>query len=61
MMARDAGADLIKIFPAPVGGQNIKALKAPFPHVPFMRSGGVDQVTERFHPRELSRSASAAS
>jgi 2-dehydro-3-deoxyphosphogluconate aldolase/(4S)-4-hydroxy-2-oxoglutarate aldolase len=47
MMAHDAGADLIKIFPsAQVGGPSyIKALKAPFPHVPFIASGGVDQVT----------------
>jgi 2-dehydro-3-deoxyphosphogluconate aldolase/(4S)-4-hydroxy-2-oxoglutarate aldolase len=47
MMARDAGADLIKIFPcSQVGGPSyIKALKAPFPHVPFIASGGVDQVT----------------
>jgi 2-dehydro-3-deoxyphosphogluconate aldolase/(4S)-4-hydroxy-2-oxoglutarate aldolase len=47
MMARDAGADMIKIFPcAAVGGPSyIKALKAPFPHVPFIASGGVDQVT----------------
>ncbi len=47
MVARDAGADLIKIFPcAQVGGPSyIKALKAPFPHVPFIASGGVDQVT----------------
>jgi 2-dehydro-3-deoxyphosphogluconate aldolase / (4S)-4-hydroxy-2-oxoglutarate aldolase len=47
MMAHDAGADLIKIFPcSQVGGPSyIKALKAPFPHVPFIASGGVDQVT----------------
>jgi 2-dehydro-3-deoxyphosphogluconate aldolase/(4S)-4-hydroxy-2-oxoglutarate aldolase len=47
MMARDAGADLIKIFPcSQVGGPSyIKALKAPFPNVPFIASGGVDQVT----------------
>ena len=47
MVARDAGADLIKIFPcAQVGGPSyIKALKAPFPNVPFIASGGVDQVT----------------
>jgi len=47
MIAHDAGADLIKIFPcAQVGGPSyIKALKAPFPHVPFIASGGVDQVT----------------
>jgi 2-dehydro-3-deoxyphosphogluconate aldolase / (4S)-4-hydroxy-2-oxoglutarate aldolase len=47
MMARDCGADLIKIFPcSQIGGPSyIKALKAPFPHVPFIASGGVDQVT----------------
>ena len=47
MMARDAGADLVKIFPcAQVGGPSyIKALRAPFPHVPFIASGGVDQET----------------
>jgi 2-dehydro-3-deoxyphosphogluconate aldolase/(4S)-4-hydroxy-2-oxoglutarate aldolase len=47
MIARDAGADLIKIFPcSQVGGPSyIKALKAPFPDVPFIASGGVDQVT----------------
>jgi len=47
MMAHDAGADLVKIFPcAQVGGPSyIRALKAPFPHVPFIASGGVDQVT----------------
>jgi 2-dehydro-3-deoxyphosphogluconate aldolase / (4S)-4-hydroxy-2-oxoglutarate aldolase len=47
MMAREAGADLIKIFPcSQVGGPSyIKALQAPFPHVPFIASGGVDQVT----------------
>ena len=47
MIARDAGADLIKIFPcSQVGGPGyIKALKAPFPDVPFIASGGVDQVT----------------
>ncbi len=47
MMAHDAGADLIKIFPcANVGGPSyIKALKAPFPDVALVASGGVDQVT----------------
>jgi 2-dehydro-3-deoxyphosphogluconate aldolase/(4S)-4-hydroxy-2-oxoglutarate aldolase len=47
MMAHNAGANLIKIFPcSSVGGPNyIKALKAPFPHVPFIASGGVDQTT----------------
>jgi 2-dehydro-3-deoxyphosphogluconate aldolase / (4S)-4-hydroxy-2-oxoglutarate aldolase len=47
MMAHNAGADLIKIFPcAAVGGPTyIKALKAPFPHVPFIASGGVTQTS----------------
>jgi 2-dehydro-3-deoxyphosphogluconate aldolase / (4S)-4-hydroxy-2-oxoglutarate aldolase len=47
MMAHNAGADLIKIFPcAAVGGPSyIKALRSPFPHVPFIASGGVDQTT----------------
>lgn len=47
MMAQNAGADLIKIFPcAQVGGPSyIKALRAPFPNIPFIASGGVDQVT----------------
>jgi 2-dehydro-3-deoxyphosphogluconate aldolase/(4S)-4-hydroxy-2-oxoglutarate aldolase len=47
MMAENAGADLVKIFPcAAVGGPSyIKALRAPFPHVSFIASGGVDQVT----------------
>jgi 2-dehydro-3-deoxyphosphogluconate aldolase / (4S)-4-hydroxy-2-oxoglutarate aldolase len=47
MMAHNAGADLIKIFPcAAVGGPGyIKALRSPFPHVPFIASGGVDQTT----------------
>jgi 2-dehydro-3-deoxyphosphogluconate aldolase / (4S)-4-hydroxy-2-oxoglutarate aldolase len=47
MMAHNAGADLIKIFPcAAVGGPSyIKALRAPFPHAAFIASGGVDQTT----------------
>ena len=47
MMAHDAGADLIKIFPcSSMGGPNhIRALQPPFPHIGFIASGGVDQVT----------------
>ncbi len=47
MAAHNAGADMIKVFPcANVGGPSyIKALKAPFPTVAFVASGGVDQVT----------------
>ena len=47
MAAHNAGADLIKIFPcAQVGGPGyIKALRAPFPKIPLIASGGVDQFT----------------
>ena len=42
-----AGADLIKVFPcAQVGGDSyIRALKAPFPDLPLIASGGVNQQT----------------
>ncbi len=42
-----AGSDYVKIFPcANVGGPSyIKALKAPFPQVPLIASGGVNQQT----------------
>jgi 2-dehydro-3-deoxyphosphogluconate aldolase/(4S)-4-hydroxy-2-oxoglutarate aldolase len=42
-----AGADFIKIFPcAQLGGASyIKALKSPFPHIPLIASGGVNQQT----------------
>jgi 2-dehydro-3-deoxyphosphogluconate aldolase/(4S)-4-hydroxy-2-oxoglutarate aldolase len=45
--ASRAGAGLIKIFPcAQMGGPSyIKALKAPFPHVALIASGGVNQQT----------------
>ncbi|MGD0298252.1 MAG: bifunctional 4-hydroxy-2-oxoglutarate aldolase/2-dehydro-3-deoxy-phosphogluconate aldolase [Bryobacteraceae bacterium] len=43
--AAKAGADFVKIFPcAQIGGPGyIKALKSPFPEVPFIASGGVNQ------------------
>lgn len=45
--AWQSGADLIKVFPcAQVGGASyIHALKAPFPDVPFVAAGGVNQQT----------------
>lgn len=45
MEAAKAGADFIKIFPcAQLGGPSyIRALKSPFPDVPFIASGGVNQ------------------
>jgi 2-dehydro-3-deoxyphosphogluconate aldolase/(4S)-4-hydroxy-2-oxoglutarate aldolase len=47
MMARKAGADFVKIFPcAHVGGPAyMRALKAPFPKVHLIASGGVNQKT----------------
>jgi 2-dehydro-3-deoxyphosphogluconate aldolase/(4S)-4-hydroxy-2-oxoglutarate aldolase len=47
MAALRAGADMIKIYPcSQVGGPAyIKALRAPFPHVAFIASGGVNQQT----------------
>ena len=47
MLARKAGADLVKVFPcAQVGGPGyIRALKAPFPDVRMIASGGVNQQT----------------
>ncbi len=45
--ASRAGAELVKIFPcAQMGGPGyIKALRAPFPHIALIASGGVNQQT----------------
>jgi 2-dehydro-3-deoxyphosphogluconate aldolase/(4S)-4-hydroxy-2-oxoglutarate aldolase len=45
--AWQAGADLIKVFPSALwgGASYIRALKAPFPDVPLVASGGVNQQT----------------
>ena len=41
-MAYEAGADIIKLFPADVLGMNfIKGIKAPMPHLKVMPTGGV--------------------
>lgn len=47
MMASKAGAGFVKVFPcAQLGGpEYIKALRRPFPHVPMIASGGVNQQT----------------
>jgi 2-dehydro-3-deoxyphosphogluconate aldolase/(4S)-4-hydroxy-2-oxoglutarate aldolase len=47
MAAWKAGPDFIKVFPcAQVGGPAyIKALRGPFPHIPFIAAGGVNQQT----------------
>jgi 2-dehydro-3-deoxyphosphogluconate aldolase/(4S)-4-hydroxy-2-oxoglutarate aldolase len=45
MMAWKAGADFVKVFPCSQlgGAAYIKTLKAPFPQVPLIASGGVNQ------------------
>jgi 2-dehydro-3-deoxyphosphogluconate aldolase / (4S)-4-hydroxy-2-oxoglutarate aldolase len=47
MAAWEAGPDFVKIFPcSSLGGPAyIKALRAPFPHIPMIASGGVNQQT----------------
>jgi 2-dehydro-3-deoxyphosphogluconate aldolase/(4S)-4-hydroxy-2-oxoglutarate aldolase len=47
IQAWKAGGDFVKIFPcAPLGGdQYIRALKAPFPQIPLVAAGGVNQQT----------------
>ena len=47
MKAWSIGCDFVKIFPcAQIGGAHyIHALKAPFPHIPLIASGGVNQET----------------
>jgi 2-dehydro-3-deoxyphosphogluconate aldolase/(4S)-4-hydroxy-2-oxoglutarate aldolase len=44
-----AGSDYVKIFPAArVGGvQYVRALKVPFPQIPLIVTGGVNQLTAR--------------
>ncbi len=40
--ARDFGADLVKLFPAGFGGVDyLKTVRAPFPHIPLVPTGGV--------------------
>jgi 2-dehydro-3-deoxyphosphogluconate aldolase / (4S)-4-hydroxy-2-oxoglutarate aldolase len=47
MAAWDVGADIVKVFPCgQVGGAKyIKALKGPFPQIPFVPTGGVNLNT----------------
>ena len=46
--AWEAGADVIKLFPADIGGAPyLKALKGPLPQVRMMPTGGVNQQTLR--------------
>ncbi len=45
--AWNAGADVVKVFPASAmgGASYLKALKAPFPHIEIMPTGGVSLET----------------
>ena len=45
--AWDAGADIVKVFPADAmgGAKYIKSLKAPLPHLRLIPTGGVNQAT----------------
>jgi 2-dehydro-3-deoxyphosphogluconate aldolase / (4S)-4-hydroxy-2-oxoglutarate aldolase len=47
--ARAAGADAVKVFPASAlgGPAYLRALRAPFPDVPFLPVGGVDEESGR--------------
>lgn len=46
LAAWQAGGDLVKIFPADVGGPNyLKSLHGPFPQIRLMPTGGVDLET----------------
>ena len=43
LTAWENGSDLVKVFPASVGGPGyIKALKGPLPHIPLVPTGGVE-------------------
>jgi 2-dehydro-3-deoxyphosphogluconate aldolase/(4S)-4-hydroxy-2-oxoglutarate aldolase len=47
--AQAGGADAVKLFPASAGGgpEYLRALRAPFPEVPFVPVGGVDAQSAR--------------
>lgn len=46
LTAWEAGADMVKLFPASFGGPELlKAIRAPLPHIEFVPVGGVDLDT----------------
>ncbi|CAN5261326.1 bifunctional 4-hydroxy-2-oxoglutarate aldolase/2-dehydro-3-deoxy-phosphogluconate aldolase [soil metagenome] len=48
LAAWDAGADIVKVFPAEIlGPAFFKALRGPLPHVKLMPTGGVDLTTAK--------------
>jgi 2-keto-3-deoxy-6-phosphogluconate aldolase len=53
MIAWKAGSDFVKVFPCSLlgGASYVKAIKAPFPDIPLIASGGVtEQTAAGFHP-----------
>ena len=48
MLAVELGADLVKLFPGSLGGPgHLRALRGPFPDLPFMPTGGVSVANAR--------------
>ncbi|HOZ48457.1 MAG TPA: bifunctional 4-hydroxy-2-oxoglutarate aldolase/2-dehydro-3-deoxy-phosphogluconate aldolase [Candidatus Hydrogenedentes bacterium] len=46
LTAWEQGSDLVKVFPASVGGpEYLKAIKGPLPQIPLVPTGGVDLTT----------------
>lgn len=46
LTAWEAGADMVKVFPAQVGGPSyIAAIRGPLPQIPLCPTGGVDETT----------------
>ena len=63
MLARRLGAPAVKLFPGSSGGPSyLKALRGPFPDVPFVPTGGVslDNISEWFAAGALAVGAGGA-
>ena len=41
LTAHTLGADIVKVFPARIGADYIRDIRAPLPHIPLMPTGGV--------------------
>lgn len=42
LSAHTMGADIVKVFPARIGADYIRDIRAPLPHIPLMPTGGVN-------------------
>ena len=52
LSARARGADVVKLFPASVGGPRyVRAIRDPFPDIPLLAVGGVDLVAAKEYLR----------